>query len=107
MDETVASVMLKGASMTSDAERADKLAALRARRSIPRRKHAAAGTRIAATGLAASAVIGLTGVIAMANKPAGSTASEAAPTALSGTPTQTDPVPSTRALPTVVSSVVP
>ncbi|MCU1391600.1 MAG: hypothetical protein JWM34_28, partial [Ilumatobacteraceae bacterium] len=99
-----------------DAERAARLAALQQRRDQAagqigrRRRHAAAGSRVAATGLAATAVIGFTGAIAMANRPASKPAAPAAlpvPTTIATTVTAPAATPASSVAPTVVASTVP
>ncbi len=72
------------------------------RRARTKRPHVAAGGRIATTGLAASAVLGLTGVIAYAHRPA----PNALPAAPVTTPSSTTPV-SADSIPAVAGSVVP
>jgi hypothetical protein len=68
-----------------------------------KRPHAAAGGRIAASGIAASAVLGLTGVIASANRPEITTAVATTETTV---PTVAA-APITETIPTVVGDTVP
>ena len=66
-----------------------------------KRPHVAAGGRIAASGLAASAILGLTGVIAAANRPTAVTATDAALVVPTGAALAADTIP------TVVGALVP